>query len=432
MNTPPETASAPLAQSDVTKAIDFLADAGQQMLASSSSVSEVLDELRAVMAAVGLGDAQVDATLSSLTISYWRPDLAAPVTVMRVVHIGEPQLEQLAGTGSLLQRVEKGELDLDEAIARLHELEGQPAPRRRYVGLAVLLAAMGWVVFLDGFDSGTILAALLATLLAFPAHYFVGRLDLPSWSSTFLAALIIAAVPNLLAAAGMSLHVGPAVVGALFIYLPGRALVSSLIDGLSNAPLSSLARGLEAVVTAGILALGMLAGASLGVGFGLSYTPNTDAQPALLSVFAAGIGVLGLAIAWGMPRDQLAPSAALGAFGWLIASVATSIDVGSGWIATALAAVVVGLAGALLSTAQQTPASVYIGVAILPLVPGFKLYQGMLAVAQDKPAIASEAIGEAIVISIAIAVGVAIGLAFGRNATRIGQRARSAWRAREA
>ena len=415
---------------DAVKAINFLADAGRQMLGSSSSVSEILERLREVMPAVGLDGCEVDATLSSLTLSLWRPGFPMPITAMRVIEVGEPRLERLAGTGALLNALEKGDIDLGTASARLRRLEDEPAVRVRYIWLSVLLSGAGWVVFLDGVDLATIAAALLATWLAFPVQYVVGRLELPRWSGTFLAALIIAAVPNLLLAAGVSVHVGPAVVGALFIYLPGRALVSSVIDGLANAPLSGLARGLEAVVTAGLLAIGMLVGAGIGAGLGLTYSPNIEAEPVVVSVLAAAVGVLGLALAWRMPRDQLVPSAAVGAIGWLIVVLVSGPGAGSGWVASLLAALGVGLAGALLSTVQGTPASVYTGVAILPLVPGLTLYQGMLAISQGDEAAAFDKLGEALVISISIAVGVAIGLALGRNATRVGRKVTSTWRRR--
>ena len=430
MTTRPTTSSAPLAQPDAVKAINFLADAGRQMLESSSSVSEIIARLREVMPAMGLDGCEIDATLSSLTLSLWRPGFTVPITTMRVIDVGEPRLERLAGTGALLNALENGHIDLDEASTRLQLLEDEPAVRIRYVWLSVLLSVAGWVVFLDGVDPITMAAALLATLLAFPVQYVVGRLDLPRWSGTFLAALIIAAVPNLLLAAGVSVHVGPAVVGALFIYLPGRALVSSVIDGLTNAPLSGLARGLEAVVSAGLLAIGMLVGAGIGAGLGLAYTPNTEAQPVVVSVLAAAVGVLGLALAWGMPRGQLAPSAAVGALGWLIVIVVAVPAAGSGWLAFLLAALGVGLAGALLSNVQGAPTSVYTGVAILPLVPGLTLYQGMLAISQGDEAVAFDKLGEAIAISVSIAVGVAIGLALGRNATRVGRTVSSTWRRR--
>jgi uncharacterized membrane protein YjjP (DUF1212 family) len=412
------------------KAINFLADAGRQMLESSSSVSEILDRLREVMPAVGLEGCEVDATLSSLTLSLWRPGFPAPITAMRVIDVGAPRLERLAGTGALLDALERGHIDLDEASERLQQLEAKPATRVRYVSLAILLSVAGWVVFLDGLDLVTILVALAATVLVFPVQYVVDRLDLPRWSGTFLAALIIAAVPNLLLAAGVGVHVGPAVVGALYIYLPGRALVSSVIDGLANAPLSGLARGLEAVVTAGLLAIGMLVGAGIGAGLGLTYSPNTDAQPVVLTALAAGIGVLGLALAWGMPRDRLVPSAVVGGLGWLIVVMVPDPGAGSGWIASLLAALGVGLAGALLSTVQRTPTSVYTGVAILPLVPGLTLYQGMLAISQGDEALAFDKLGAALVLSISIAVGMAIGLALGRNTVRVGQGVRSGWRSR--
>jgi len=412
--------------SDVVKAVNFIADAGKQMLESSSSVSEVLERLREVAPAVGLDRCDVDATLSSVTLSYWGTDLAVPLTAMRVVNVRQPRLERLAGTGALLDQLQRKQLDLDEAIRRLRAIEDRPPLRTRYANLALLLSVAGWVVFLNGVDAGTIAAALLATLLALPVKYNVDRLGLPAWGGTFAAALILAAVPNLLAWAGLPVRVGPAVVGALFIYLPGRALVSSMIDGLANAPLSSLARGLEAVVTAGVLALGMLVGANIGAGLGLTYTPNTEAEPIVMSVLAAAVGVFGLAVAWRMPRDQLLPSAAVGAFGWFIVAVTSVPGDGSGWVAYTLAALGVGLAGALLSTAQGTPTSVYTGVAILPLVPGLTLYQGMLAISQGQNAVAFEKLGEAMVVSVGIAVGVAVGLALGRNGIKIGRRLLSA------
>ena len=73
------------APADLAITLTFAADAGQQMLESSPSVSEVIGRLRSFVAAVGLPECQVDATLSSLTLSYWKPGLSTPLTVMRAV-----------------------------------------------------------------------------------------------------------------------------------------------------------------------------------------------------------------------------------------------------------------------------------------------------------------------------------------------------------
>lgn len=397
----------------VVLAVSFVADAGKQMLESSTSVSEVIERVRRFLPAVGLEGCAVEATLSSITLSYWEPGQPVPITTMREVDISQPRLERLSGAEALLGGVERGTIDLGEAFEQLGELARSPGLRTWYARVALLGAVAGWVLFLNGLNLMTCLVALLATLLTFPVATIVERLRLPLVVGTALLAVILSAIPNLLAAAGLSLRVGPAVVGALFIYLPGRALVSAVIDGLANAPISAIARALEAGVAAGALALGMLAGSKIGAGLGLSYTPNLTATPLAVSVPAAAVGVLGLAVAWAMPRGRLLPCVAIAAGGWLVVAVMTGDRGGSRWPAYMLAAALIGFFGVLVSDRQGGSASLYTGVAILPLVPGFTLYRGALAVAQNNQAAAI--FGDAALISLAIALGVAVGLAVGQN-----------------
>ena len=329
--------------SDTVLAINFVADAGRLMLESSTSVSEVEDRLHRFLPVVGLDGCALEGTLNSLTLSYWQPGQAMPITTMRNVRVATPRLERLAGADRLLDQVENGTLELDEAVSRLRDLEDAPFPSQRSTRVAILLSVIGWLIFVDGLDLVTVVVALLATILTFPIDALVRRLHFPALGATFLVATVVAAIPNLLAAAGVSLLVGPAVVGALFIHLPGRAFVSSVIDGLANSPLSSISRGIEAVATAGFLALGMLVGNKIGTGLGLSYTPDVTATPIPQSLIGSGLGVLGLAVAWTMPRRQIAPAVAISAMGWLIVALFTAgLASQADWLGYALAAGVVG------------------------------------------------------------------------------------------
>jgi len=401
-------------------AINFVAEAGKQMLESSTSVSEVLDRLRGFLPAVGLEGAALDANLGTLTLSYWKPGQSAPLTTMQVIDVRQPRLERFTGTVSLLERVERGEIELAAAYEELQSLRRAPAAARRYGRVAILVSVLGWVFFLNGLNLTTILIALLATLLTFPVDAVVRRLNMPNVTGTILAAIILAAVPNLLAGAGLSFSLSAAVVGGLFIYLPGRAFVSAVIDGLANAPVSAMTRGFEAILTAGALAFGVVIGGRIGSGLGVELNIDTHAAPLWLSILGAAIGVFGLAMAWGMPRTRVVPSVAIGAVGWLIVALATREAIGSGWPAYFAAAVLVGFFGALVALLQGGSASVYTGVAILPLVPGFTLYQGMLALTHATNTGASGKLADAAVISLAIAGGVAVGLALGRNLQAMG------------
>jgi uncharacterized membrane protein YjjP (DUF1212 family) len=403
-------------------AISFAAEAGKQMLESSTSVSEVLDRLRAFLPKVGLEGCDLDATMSFLILSYWRTGRPEPLTVMRAISITSPRLEVLAGTDALLDRVENGEIGLDAALDELQSLvaaSGRPVVSSQ---ISLLVAVVGWVFFLGGTGAFTVVIALAATVLTFPVERFVRAIGLPRLATVFLIAVIVAAIPNLVSAAGVGVLIGPAVVAALYNHLPGRAFVSSVIDGLANQPLSSIARGVEALLTAGFLALGMLVGNSVGAGLGLSYDPERITVSVPVSVLGAAIGVLGIGVAWGTPGRSVLPMVAIAGISWLVVAMADSGAAKPNWVAYGIASGLVGVAGVGVAVLQQSSPSLYVGVAILPLVPGFALYTSVLALAQGEAADASDALADAGIISLAIAIGVALGLSVGRNAVTVGRR----------
>ncbi len=400
---------------DRVVAIDFVADAGKLMLESSTSVSEVLDRLRQFLPAVELDGCSLDATMSALTLSFSPPGQALPITTMREISVTSPRLERLAGADALLDKVEAGTMELSDAVGELRQLQQEPRAARWETRVALVVSVIGWVIFVDGLDLLTLLVAVVATVFTLPIDRLVERFRLPSVAVTFFLATVVAAIPNLLAAAGASLLVGAAIVGALYPHLPGRAFVSSVIDGLANAPLSAMSRGFQALATAGFLALGMLVGNRIGTGFGLNYEPDTTSTPLAASLIGAALGVLGLAVAWSMPRRHLLPTAAISVVGWTI--LALFSDQGgarSDWPVYAIAAGVVGITAAIAADLQSAPSSVYSGVAILPLVPGFTLYTGMLALAQGDSSAGSTLL-DAGIFSLAIALGVAVGLGVGRD-----------------
>lgn len=411
-----------VAPPEIVLAMNFVAEAGRQMLEASTSVSEVEERLSDFLPAVDLEGCAIDTNLHSITLSYWKPGQPAPLTIMKTIDASQPRLDRLTGTISLLEKVERGDLSLQEAFDGLWT-QGKASGVRQALGRgAVLLSIVGWVLFLGGTDWATVLVALLGALLTFPVDAVVNRLKLPAITATVLAAIIIAAVPNIAAGLGLSLSVSAAVVGGLFRFLPGRALVSAVSDGLANAPVSAIARAFEALITAGALALGVAVGSSIGRGLGVDLAIDTTSAPLWLSILGAAVGVLGIALAWGMPRIRVIPAVVISAIGWTLVALAARGDSNATeWIVYFLAAVLVGFFGMIVSYLQGGSASAYTGVAILPLVPGFTLYLGVLALTLGLSDAARDYLLEATVISLAIASGVAIGLALGRNLRAIGR-----------
>ena len=154
--------------------------------------------------------------MSFLILSYWQPDRPEPLTVMREISVTSPRLEVLAGTDALLDKVENGEIGLDAALDELRTLVAARGSPLRSERIALLVAVIGWVLFLGGTGVLTILIALAATVLTFPVERLVGAVGLPRLATVFSIAVIVAAIPNLVSAAGVGVSVGPAVVAALY------------------------------------------------------------------------------------------------------------------------------------------------------------------------------------------------------------------------
>ena len=128
---------------------------------------------------------------------------------MRAITVSAPRLARLTSVLTLLDEVEAGGLDLTSAARRLRAIEDAPAQSLTYARAAILLSVACWVVFLKSNDLLAVLVAVLAMSLTFPVDTLVGRLRMPTVFGTFLAAAILAAVPNLLAGGRTQVRGGP-------------------------------------------------------------------------------------------------------------------------------------------------------------------------------------------------------------------------------
>jgi hypothetical protein len=124
---------------------------------------------------------------------------------------------------------------------------------------------------------------------------------------------------------------GPAIIGGLYPLLPGGALVASVTDGLSGAPLSSMAKGLQAAVSATATAVGVLATLSLVAHLGISSEALASPTPPWVVGLTSAAAVAGLAVARSMPLEFVLPAAALAGAAWFtsrsIGDVLTAIRV---------------------------------------------------------------------------------------------------------
>jgi uncharacterized membrane protein YjjP (DUF1212 family) len=388
--------------------------AGQVMLESSVSVSEVTDVMLRLTRAFGLDRCEVSITLNTITMCNLPGPHDEPMTMIKVVDIGEPRLDRLASVETLTGLVESGELGPTQTYRRLQDIEDAPVPYPRWATfVAALVSVAAWVVFAGG-GAVAATAGVIGAVIIDPLVRIISRSRMPQLTSTFAAAIVVVLVPNLILATGVEIALSAAIIGGLYPLLPGGALVASATDGLSGAPLSGLAKGLQAAVIALVLGLGVAVAQSLVDALEITGDTTEVAIPALGTMVAAGVAVCALAVARGMPAGALVPTTLIAVVAWAITYLAPSRGMGA-TAATLVAAVAIGVAGQLVARLQHKPGTLYTTSAVYVLVPGTAIYLAMNGFAMGDTEVAGEWLIIALRTATAIAAGIAVGVALGRS-----------------
>lgn len=387
---------------------------GEAMLRSRVATSEVESAVRRLNHAFGFDRIEVSVTMSEITLSLFDPRLDAPMTVVKVIDIGEVRLDLLVEYESLIERVESGQADLDTTVGELQRMAVAPPIRPWWANsLFYLLTVAAWIVFVGGGLQGA-LAGVAGAVVMQAVVVPMSRARLPEAFATAASAALAVAAPATAAHLGVHIAITPAIVGGLFPLLPGGALVASVTDGLSGAPLSSIAKGLQAAVTGAAVALGALGALTLVDALEITSTADGTLTPRLVIGASAAVAVTTLALSRSMPL-RLAPGTAITAVAaW---SVISLMPPGVEGFPTGsfLAAVVVGASGQIIARIARTSASLYTTTAVYVLVPGFATYLAMAAFAAGNTDTGIELLVRAVTISGAIAAGVTLGVAVTRR-----------------
>ena len=396
----------------VLKVMTFALRVGEEMLESSVSTSDVERAVRRVTESFGLGRCEVSVTLNVITLSYLAPSLDTPITLVKVVDLGEPRLDRLVALDDLTRRVEREQISIDAAVEEIDELDRSGSPHPWWVtSLAGLVSVAGWIVFAGGGWIGAT-AGLCAAIVIQAVVPPLARTRVPAAFAGILAAALVVGFPSLFAWLGVPIALSPAIIGGLFPLLPGGALVSSVTDGLSGAPVSAIAKGLQAGISALAIALGAIA--ALAVAERFDAVSDVVAQPpSTVVVLVAGtIATGGLTLNRSAPL-RLLPATMLVA---LLASAIAQFDprpTEGIAVTTFAAAVVIGLGGQVLARVQRTTATVHTTSAVYVLVPGVAFYLSMVAFAAGATDAGVDLLVRTLGVAVAIAAGIAFGVAVG-------------------
>ncbi|MGK5115180.1 MULTISPECIES: threonine/serine ThrE exporter family protein [unclassified Geodermatophilus] len=389
---------------------------GESLLAVGASAADVTATVLRVAAAYGLTSCQVDATFTSLTVSFDRDD-AVPLTAMRIVNMRGMDYNRLQGVTDLAREIVADRLDIEEGHRRLDEVVSAPHPYRRRIH------ALGWagVAGAVGFQLGggwlVALVAALTTAAIEQIMRVLGRRGVPAFFQQAAGAAVATGVAVLLVVWDVDVRSSLVVAAGIVVLLAGLALVSATEDAISGFPVTAAGRAFEMMtLTAGIV-VGIAGVLDLAQRARLLLTvvdPETSSVPFAVGLAAAAAMAGSWALASFARTRAVGVATVAGALAWTTFSVAGALGAGTA-VASATAAVVVGFCGEALTGRLPIPPLLVAVCGILPLLPGLAIYRGLFGIVVESDLTGGlDALVGAAAIGLGLAAGVSLGKSLGR------------------
>lgn len=384
---------------------------GEGLLTNGAAASEVTATVLRVTSSSGLRNVSVQVTFNEVTISYLADESATPFTRVRSAGERTQDFARLAAFEDISHQYLSGELPLDEARHRAAAVP-QRQPLYRLVLVVAGFAVMGGAAALSfGAGSLVVVAATLAAGLLIAAAELLARWSIPPFYSQALGGLVAVAAAIGVSAIDPTQNSSIVVVSCLIVQLAGLSSISAVQDAVTGWYITAAGRMLETLMlTVGIVVgvrAGLLAADAIGADISVTASMPLSITTALV-VLISGLGMgLGYGVGTQTPPRLLLMAALVAAGSGLVSHLITG-TLHDRTVAVGVAAFLTGLVATALADRVRAPSLAFVMAGVIPLVPGSRIYRGLLGLQDDLSVGISELL-EAAQVAIAIAAGVVLG-----------------------
>ena len=389
--------------------------AGRIILENGGETYRVEDTVLHMAHALHLSEADVFAVPSGIFISFTDENGERKTSVSRV-YLKGTHLARVDRGNHLSRNLASGRLDPDELIDELKKAEkiGENLAWW-YAPLMAFFSAVGFAVMFGGGPVDMLVGGFCAALTQIVPYLFRGR-DAAGMVGTLAGGILCALIP-LWFRACTGLGTPDAMIAAAIMPLvPGLSMTNAVQDVIRGDMVSGVAHCARAIMIAVMVAGGALVGTHL---YGMMHLTAPVIQEAaqlpfvremlwmFLSSTLAGSGFGALLYA---PRKAIVWGGLLGGIGftayWLV------MQLGAGETAAMFVGALIASIGAQMSARKlKMIATVFVTIAIIPLVPGLGLYRAMSGFAQGQTALGASTLAHAMALVVMIALGIGFGAA---------------------
>ena len=376
------------------QALDLAAEAGSLLLSNGAAAAEIVDTVMDICASAGLPDVNVVVTYDQVTLAV-QPEAGGEAHArIAAVRSRAYNFGRYATTVAVVRRYLRDEITAGQALAEVRGLR-----TARLQPLWVTRVAAG----VTGFSAGIVFGASpYVAVLAFVAVLFSDWLG--GWPGFFVQ-MVVGAIAVGVAVVGLRIDpevdVSAVIVAVIIVALAGMTVTGAVQDAITGWYLTGSGRVFEALIKSLGLVVGIKAAVMVADRIGVEglvlYDFTERPLDPTLMVLASGVLVLSFSLTTQMPWRGVATSAAIGMGGYLTHSLMTGTGV---WAS--------GVLAASLARWVRIPVSALTNAAVLPLLPGVALFQGLITTT-DYVVAGITGLATAMTIALTLAVGMTLG-----------------------
>ena len=381
-------------------AVFIAVELGEHIMRSGGEISRAEDTVSRICKAYGAVSTDVTAIMSVIVVTADFGEVSIN-TSRRITEIGSHNLGRLSRLNDLSRRICRTRPSKAEFLEELDKITEISKVGVLVSCIGAALAAAGFAVFFGG----KFLDALFSGVIAIPMT-LVWRWLANTRINNIIAKFIVCFIGGILAVSvgrfDLGCNVDKIIIGDIMNVIPGVFLANSFRDLFSGDIMSGFFRMCAALIDGVAIAFGY-AVAILALG-GVPVASGVD-WGIFVVLVASTVGTMGIIIQFGIEKRVMI---------WaLIASIlcCTAYEItvllGGGFFLSSLIASAVAAAYSdFMAHLVKTPATVMIIPAIVPLVPGGRLYYTMLGAVNSNVAMFSENGKAALLIAAGLAIGI--------------------------
>jgi len=231
--------------------------AGEIMMKSGAEIYRVEDTIVRICKACKVPYVECFATGTGIFLSL---DNGEPdddmYTFLKRIESTSIDLWKISEINSFSRKFSTTDLSVEKGLELLKKIDAEKTYRLPVKFLGACLIGSSFCLMFGG-GIADCMGSLMAVAAAYSLSFMIDKLKFNNFIKIFLSCALATSVALLLNFTGLTSLIGPIIIGAVTIFLPGVAITNSARDLLSGEMLAGMAGGTEAIISAVAIASGV-------------------------------------------------------------------------------------------------------------------------------------------------------------------------------